>query len=110
MNMSASERPRGMSRPVWAAIWVMVGAMLAAAALTATGTIGQHGAPQASVRHAPQASIPPASCHVHATAGRQAATTVSSGDAGWYWVPRVHAYQTFVCTDGVLVHVTGYGN
>lgn len=41
-----SERPRGMSRTAWAAITVMVTAMLAAALLTTTGTIGSHaGAP-----------------------------------------------------------------
>jgi hypothetical protein len=52
----------------------------------------------------------PQSCKVPGTAGRQLATTVQPGDAGWYWIPQAKAYLEFVCTDGTLVHIAGYGN
>ena len=36
--------------------------------------------------------------------------TMASGDAGNIYVPQMHSVQTFVCTDGTLVHVTHYGS
>ena len=51
----------------------------------------------------------PAACHVQRVAGKQAAVVSPSGDAGWYWLPGAAGYRLFVCTDGVLVPVSGYG-
>jgi hypothetical protein len=58
-------------------------------------------------------------CAAAAAPGHRAADVASprqcshpvlpSGDAARLWVPQAHAVQTFVCTDGTWVHVTGYG-
>ena len=65
----------------------------------AAGSLMNHGA-------APH----PAACSVPFTAKHQDATTVRSGDAGWYWLPGSTHLSEFVCTDGTLVHTALYGN
>jgi hypothetical protein len=85
-----------MSKAIARVLWLAAAVPLAAALVT--------GCAQGSGSTAPQ------SCKVAATAGRQLATTVQPGDAGWYWIPQARAYLEFVCTDGTLVHIAGYGN
>jgi hypothetical protein len=58
----------------------------------------------------PRSVVPAGLCAVRAVPGRQLATVVVPGDAGNYWLPGARGYAEYVCTDGTLVHVAGYGN
>lgn len=88
-----------MTRKIPALPLLAAGVLLSAGAGYGTAVL-THRAPAAG----------PASCHVQAVPGWQHAAVVPSGDAGWFWVPQLAAYQQFVCTDGSLVNVTSYGN
>ena len=55
----------------------------------------------------PQMAV--AACELPALPGSPAGS-LPSGDAARLYIPQIHSTQEFVCTDGVLVHVTGYGN
>jgi len=51
-----------------------------------------------------------ANCAVQFVPLHQDATVLANGDAGWLWLPGANSLKEFVCTDGTLIHVTGYGN